>query len=351
MGKQVHIKEEEQMKTIWKLIIISLVVGLIIAAVGFSTGASQTLYWDNKGIHLPDDTESRITEPDLGYFSSIDINTKFCDVEFVTSDKYGVDACGYGIEWDWSLDNNTLKVATDKRMTVNFFNINISFSKLPGNYVKIYIPKDAELGTVIVDVDSGEVDIGGFRADSVRISNAFGTVKIDSISSDTLQINQNSGDFTGTNLSANSLFHSNSFGSSHFSNVIADRLKSDGDSTDISFDDCKFNEITVKNSFGKITGRDIISSRADIKQDSGDISLTGDFTGETIIRCSFGSVDLTTSREKTDYMYDITAKFGDISFDNESRSGDGTSIKGGNASENSLKINVDSGDVDVRFAR
>ena len=137
------------MKTKWKLIIISAVVGLVLAAAGISMGASRAIYWDVKGVHLASEAENRITEPDIGYFKNIDIDAGFCDVEFVTSDKYGFDACGYGVEWDWSLNNDTLSVSQNKGLNFNlqFFNLTIGgLSKSSSyNYLKVYIPSGAQL--------------------------------------------------------------------------------------------------------------------------------------------------------------------------------------------------------------
>ena len=151
------------MKTKWRLIIISVVVGLVLVAVGISLGASRAIYMDGKGVHLASDAEVRITEPDIGYFMNVDVETGFCDVEFVTSDKYGFDACGYGMEWDWSLNNDTLRISHKNKVNfnLNLFRLDFSGSN-NNNYVKVYVPNDAQLGTVDVNADSGDVNLGRF---------------------------------------------------------------------------------------------------------------------------------------------------------------------------------------------
>jgi len=43
---------KSKMKTIWKIIIISIAAGLILAILGFTLGASRSLYIERFGVHI-----------------------------------------------------------------------------------------------------------------------------------------------------------------------------------------------------------------------------------------------------------------------------------------------------------
>ena len=341
------------MKTIWKIIIVSVIAGLILVVLGLSMGASGTLYWDNKGVRVADDGESRITEPDLGHIKSIYIKADFCDVEFISSDHYGIDACSYGTKWVWTLEDEILKIEQKRTVDIQIINIGWSRQQYQRNYLNVYLPGGAQLATVDINAESANIDIGNFRADSVQIANSFGKVGLQYVTSGNLQIDLESGDFTGSNLDTRNLLFRSSFGKGYFQAVNAERYTADCDSVDLDLVGCRFGEIVITNDFGAITGRELISSRADININSGNISLDGDFSGETVLRSEFGKVKLSTSRVKDEYSYEISTSFGFIAIDGEQTSGFGGSslIKSGGESENSLKIATSSGDVEVAFAK
>ena len=375
------------MKRKWIVIIGLVVVGLLLSAMGFLMGASRAIYWTSKGFSVTGGEISRITEPDLGYFKSIYIDVNFCDVEFISSDKYGFDACGYDMEWDWALENEVLKIAHARRIKYQIMNFGDSSTEK--NYVKIYLPADSDLRTVEVKTRSADASLGRFSAESVDISNSFGNVnlysvtsgeahiglnsgtitgtdinarnllKIDNsfgevglrtVTSGLLQIDLNSSDFAGSDINVRNLYHSNRFGKNSFHTVSAERFTADCNSGDLELDRCEFGDMVITSRFMDITARGITSSRADIDVNSGDIRLDGELSGETVIRSRFGGVRLNTSMEKSDYSYDISVKFGNIKFDGD-RLGDDTSITGGSGSVHSMKITVSSGDIEVNFAK
>jgi len=41
-----------KMKTVWKIIIISIIVGIILSLTGLALGANRSLYLDRTGVHL-----------------------------------------------------------------------------------------------------------------------------------------------------------------------------------------------------------------------------------------------------------------------------------------------------------
>jgi len=339
------------MKTIWKVILIAIAVGLVLAILGLFMGASQSVVLNQKGVHIADEIESRITESNLSAFKNINVKAGFSDVELIKSDHYGVDAYSSESEWDWSLDNGTLSVTRKSHQTVWVMNFNFSTSSTSRNYLKIYFPDSAVFDSIDINADSGDVNLGNLRADSVKISNSFGKVAVNSVVCDTLQVGTDSGDFSGSDITARNLIYGNTFGKSVFKSIKADRFTATCSSSSITLSGCEFGNSVITSSFGEIRADSFTSSGLDMNLNSGDIDLSGEFSGDTVIRSSFGTVSLVTSLKKDDYTYDLSNTFGDITIDGDTRSGSNSSVKGGTAAANSLRITVSSGDVEVRFGK
>jgi hypothetical protein len=184
----------------------------------------------------------------------------------------------------------------------------------------------------------------------LQVSNSFGSVELRGVTGGLLRLELNSSDFTGSDISAQSLYHSNRFGDNRFQAVSAEKFSSDCNSGKLDLDGCMFGDMLITSRFGDITAVGITSAGADIDVNSGDIKISGEFSGATVIRANFGGVKLSTSREKADYSYDISARFGNIKFDGDRVGGSDSSINGSSAAGHSLRITVSSGDVEVNFA-
>jgi len=338
------------MKTVWKVVIILVAAGIMLSVIGLSMGASRALYLGRAGVYIDDADKVWIKEPDLGHFKNIDISATFGDVEFLSSDKYGIELYGREEDWEWAIDGETLsvkyKLKQKMSMKISLFDFNWNEDR---DQVKVYLPAGVKLETVTVRTDSGKINLSGFSADDVQIHNSFGNVELSGIVGDKLRVELDSGSFSGNNLNAKTLHYNNKFGKGDFRAINADVFTAECDSGDLVLNDCVFSDTTISNSFGKITASGIESPKTNISADSGDINLDGRFSGETIINAKFGGVKLVTSMKKELYSFDISANFGKVTFDNN-RVGSNTSVISGNTLENHLKIHADSGDIEVVFA-
>lgn len=336
------------MKTIWKVVIICIVSGLIISTSGFFMGASRDgVYLDKTGFHLAGTNETRITESDLGRFKNIDVNVDYCDVEFISSNNFGIDIYGNDGKWNWSLENETLRITREDEFKVSFFIINTDTSK---SYVKIYLPQGEEQETVSIKADSANVNIGSLKSKDVQIENSYGKVDLSGIISDNLTIDLNSVRFTGINLNSKNIIFENSYDKNQFENINAGKLTISGNSCDFELKNCNTGYINIDNSYGKIKAYSLTTSESSIHGNSVDVDLNGDFSGKTSIRNSYGDIRFATTKEKEYYSYEIAASYGEIIFDNSKVEG-GTNIKSGTVSDNMLDFDVSSGNVEVYFAQ
>jgi len=340
------------MKILWKIIIILVIVGLILASIGLITGASRTLYLDKKGVHIGSDSLSVVMESDLAPVHSIYIDVRFSDVEFVNSNEftgsemYGIDLVGKDMEWLWTLENGVLSIACNRSVKLQI----LSFDFFDGyrDRVRIILPSNVELDVVSIKTGSGNINIGGFQANRTEINNSFGNVDINSITSSNMQLELSSGRFTGLSLNTQSLIFNNRFGNSLFQALVADSIQAESSSGDMAFRNCEFGYAEISNSFGKINATGMVSSDSTITAKSGDININGDLTGNTVIHSDFGNVDLTLPYSKTNYSYNISVSFGKITFDGE-RMKDQTTLTSGAPLENHLNLSAKSGDISVSF--
>jgi len=335
------------MKTIWKIIIITTAVGLILSIIGLSLGASRVLYLDRTGIHTSGTGVSQITEMNLDSFKNIYVDVGLSDIEFISSDRYGIDLYGEDMEWIWVLEGDLLRITHNRnsRFTV----MNFDFIQSERSYAKIYLPDNVDLETVTIKTSSGDVKLGNFTADKVEVTSSFGKIDMSNIKSNRLQVNISSGNFTGLNISTGSLVYDSKFGDGLFQTISAGSFRADSSSGNLELKDCLFTEASISNTFGKITASGLTSTKSNIQASSGNININGDFTGETIVHADFGDIKLTSSRSREEYSFDISVRFGGIRFDGE-KLGDQASITSGSTLTNHLKITASSGDIEVIFA-
>ena len=337
------------MKIIWKLVIILVVAGIFLMMIGYLLGASTTLYLDRTGIHVPKEIEYRIKDLDIGYINEIYIDINHCDVEFIKADKYGIDACSYDTEWEWSHENDTLIIDHSNRYSMHILSLNLSNQSPKRNYIKVYLPNEAKLNSVQITSNSGSMTIGDLDAELLKIYSSYGNVKLNSVSCISMSIDLDSSDFTGKDLVAESISYTNKYGDSRFSNVNADTFTADCNSGDLTLDTCTYNDMSIKNSYGKVNSNDLTCNKADISAYSGDVTISGNLYGETQINANYSDINITTSGMAEDYSYDLTTKYGKIVFDGEALK-DSLSLKGGTVSDRVIKIIASSGDILVYFS-
>ena len=334
------------MKTIWKIIIITTAVGLILSIIGLSMGASRVLYFDRSGVHTSS-TVSQVTVMNLDSFRNIDVDVGLSDVEFISSDRYGIALFGADMEWIWTLKGDLLKITHNRSSRITI--MDLDFIPSARNHVKIFIPESVDLETVTIKTSSGDIKLGSITADKVEVTSSFGKIDLSNITSNQLQVNISSGNFTGLNINTGSLVYDSKFGDGLFQTINAESFRADSSSGNLELSDCLFTEAGISNTFGKITANGLTSTKSNIRASSGNININGDFTGETIVHADFGEIKLTTSRIREEYSFDISVRFGSIRFDGD-KLRDQAAITSGSTLENHLKITASSGDIEVIFA-
>jgi len=334
------------MKTIWKIIIIAIAAGLVLAIIGFTLGASRSLYLDRSGVHIGGSETTHITEHDLASFRNINIDAGFSDVEFVSSNAYGIEINSDYAELDWTLENDTLTISLVRSSRVQIFNFN--FSLRDRNYIRVFIPNDAAFDSVTVKASSGDVRIGDIRATSVEVNITSGNIWLNDISSDYLQVGSTSGNITSSAINTKDFIHNIRSGNGRLQTINAERFSAEITTGDLSITEGELGAVNITGQSGNITVNDITSSSLNVQVTSGDIRLSGDFSGESAIQVRSGNVRVSTSRERNDHSFDLSTRSGTITFDGE-RLRNETTLRSSPILENHINITSTSGNVDVGF--
>lgn len=343
------------MKAIYKLAVISIVLGLAMSALGVALGGGNAVYVNGSGIHVLKNNSKnaraqKITELDLDRFKSIDIEARYSDVEFIESDKYGMEIVYYDIEPSWSLSNGNLnmKVDVEKDNSYSFylFNWDWNWNSANKNHIKVYMPKSAELEKVNIRNGSGNMNIGGFYASDVTLRCSSGKVNISGIEGDNVDISLTSGSFEGKKLAAENIAIKSSSGKVSFTDVNARSLEAGVTSGSVYFYDCKVDGLDVTSSSGKIISERLYTGDLRLKVTSGRIDLEGGFSGRSEISSSSGSISITTSENKESYSCDLSVSSGRVTYDNERYE---KRVNIGESRKNTLFIRATSGNIDVNF--
>ena len=140
-----------------KIISISLIlilIGVVFIGVGIFSGAKRQISVGTNGIKIVEDKETKIEELNIGNIENIELNLRYANLQIEEAEAFGIEILHY--ENDkilWNLEDGKLKVSQEENSIITSFNFGI-FNYRKSSYVKIYMPKNAELNKVNLTVNS-----------------------------------------------------------------------------------------------------------------------------------------------------------------------------------------------------
>lgn len=388
-------------KILWLSIGVTVVFGLLLAAIGFSLGASMWIYTDRTGVHVMDTeerdpAENNIVERNLDPFGSIDISLEYADMEIVPAQAYGIEIHSYRdwVEFPWSVENGVLKIEEKwkpSRAQTTYFNFQLGGYWEPTalkSTVKIYLPASAQLEDARITNDNGDMQLSGLQSRQLSIVSEYGKVCADRLQAEILTVKMGNGNFTSDNAVTGGAAIRNEYGDVAISNMTAQTLdvKMDNGTFNIAsssiedivaaseygkllFDDLAANSLgaaivngefsvdrstvhrlEIASEYGKISANALTSGDTTVSAGNGDTVLIGKFTGNTTISSEYGNVKLTLADEKRYYDSDLFTDYGDIKIDGETINSKRGYMNRGSGGHQ-LKIMADNGNIEVHFAK
>lgn len=192
----------------------------------------------------------------------------------------------------------------------------------------------------------GEVTIQSGDSWAVSLNGADSSYEV---SGEYLEVSANMGDVVvtvprGTRLEYLSV--DSEAGSVTLEDMETDFLELTQDLGETTLKNCSWSSADIDNGCGTIKGTGLTSEYLDVSADMGEVNLQGGFTGETDVEANAGSVSLKLSGSQADYDIELESNLGGVTL-NGRGSGRTISQSGG---PHSLDVSCDVGSIDVQFA-
>lgn len=214
--------------------------------------------------HLPfayfysdsDDTESSGTTISTGTvslpsFNTVKIDSKVMNLSIEKGDDYSIQCdADEKLNPKYEIKDNTLIVSQKQKIKVH------NFMKNPKCSVHITIPEDTTLELINIDGATGDISLSNLDVTTLKIDNSVGDVKMDNCKIASIGIDTSTGD--------------------------------------VKLNDCEANEIDVDTSVGDTVIKDNIFEK---------LYVDG----------SVGDVKVSSSKDLSDYAYDLDTSIGDVS--------------------------------------
>ncbi len=293
-------------KTTRNILIISaccMGAGALISAAGIAAGGWFGFQISRDGIHSASSQSEPYTleKTKLDDFSSIKLNIQSqADIEFLSSED---EFCylEYTLSGDnakpvWGISDGTLSFEQSSSFDTGFVFGGFSLSSDPSSpIIRLYIPEGKEFS-------------------DITIYNSYGNVKIDTLLSDTLTLDLDSGDLDMKNLSAGTADVSLDFGDLDMAGCRFTELNVETDSGNIEAEDTTADTIVLINSFGDSTLKNTIVRSADLTAESGSLYLEASGLESLTGTNEFGDTTFVLPDGPDSYSYDLRTEFGEISF-------------------------------------
>ncbi|MFF6015532.1 DUF4097 family beta strand repeat-containing protein [Lysinibacillus fusiformis] len=263
-----------------------IALGILLALVGYFSGGRWFIIKDEDGIHVPGSNKLVSESYNLDKFTSINIANDYGDITVVaTEDQYKLETNVLEQQdVSYRIEDGTLQIETKAKKKNGF---EFGFSSFSSPSIKIYVPANTNLKTIVIDSDFGDTTLRGLHYQQLNLM-------------------QNYGDITFNNIT--------------------------GENTEITQD------------FGDLTFKQYSSNGVNIESEHGDIHIAGTLNGTSTITSSFGDATLHLQNKQRDLGYEVKTSFGDITVNGTEESGTITQLYKG---DDQLNVSLSHGDVNV----
>ena len=306
-------------KILWIVIGSIFALGIVLAVVGFSLGATGNAWFDRQGLHFGGGGQQNtleLADDNTASFNNLNIQLLDADVQIVVADNYGYDFNYTGANAPTAeVNSGTLTVVEQSNSWhVDFFNFWNANSR---STLKIYVPKDAVLDNVSISTASGNTTLSG---DVVSIKN--------------LNCKSLSGDINLTNFNLEQLSLDVASGNVTMKSVAADQATINLLSGWLNYNDAQLNSLVLSMA-------------------SGNVNLDGEITGLLQMHTLSGDATITLSGSRDDYSFDFRKLSGDIRINGQLVDGNSslpsTSSQSGNGQGGHISVDTASGSVNINF--
>lgn len=364
---------KKKTNSIFKLVLILLILGGGLATVGLGMGAktSETRVPKLLGISVHSNTGGDRAELEvsknfatsngeikylenlnLESFDKIKSDSIHMDVKIIQADNYGIEI-SYNQkqgEYTYKVENDTLKIRNENKTTIN-----INSKNFVDDYITIYVPENSAFKEIDIDNISGHIFLENIISDKLRTNSTSADINLYNIKSDELNISSVSGNIytdliNSERINCNTTSGTIEFGEANNYSKSKDKNKFDINSVsgDISIGNSNLQNVGIKTTSGKIQIDSSKIEKLTANSVSGSIEADEEFLDAISLKSTSGKIVLNTLIEKSEYNYDISSTSGSINIDGTKYKKNVTQNNGENSSNN-IKITTTSGNIELDF--
>lgn len=306
-------------KVLWIIVSIIIVLGILLAVVGITTGTNRGVYFDNTGVHIigKEEKEEFFTMEEL---KEISINVQDFNILFEESEEYGIGIKSYedSNEIEKNVEDRILKIKEKEKARFRIFSFDFSFleeDKTP--YIKIYLPKEALLNCLEINTKNSNLKVSNLEVKELKIGNKYGKVELEEMIINNMKVEMQDGNFFANNVKAAQIDFSSKYGEANFNTINSEVLNAQLKNGNLKLNKVYVREAVLNCKYGQIQGSEIEAINSKITNENGDIKLEGDFIGNTEIDSTYGKIRVDLKKEEIYYNVDLNTKYGNITLNGE----------------------------------
>ncbi|MGE7673707.1 DUF4097 family beta strand repeat-containing protein [Lysinibacillus sp. NPDC094403] len=265
--------------------ITMIAFGILLALVGYFSGGKWSFVLNDEGIQLPENNKLVNNSYKLDDFTNLNVINHYGDVEIIASDHYALDTnVVNNDDVTYSIKDNTLTVETKGRKKNG---LEFGFGNFRTPSIKIYVPSDVKLKTVVLNSNFGDTTIRGLKYQELNLIEDFG---------------------------------------------------------DIIFKDTTGDKTEITQSFGDMKLQQFSSNGFVAESEHGDINIDGTLNGQSTITSNFGDATLHLQNKRSELGYELQTDFGDLTVDKKDQNSKVSQSYNG---DNQLKATLSYGDLQI----
>ncbi len=309
-----------------KLILISsciVVAGAILLGAGMLLGGRPGVVWNRNGIGSPYSKSKvwTLEKTKLDQFSNVDIRIgSYADIQILPSDddrfylEYHLDG-DYG-EPSCDVRKDTLfleHTGDSRRIGVNFFYFGSMVSGQDiKTYVTLYIPEDADMGSLHVYNDSGDLSMESLTFGDTELEISYGNVKLRSMNFEDLEADLESGDFKAEELTAQDLLLKNEYGDIVLEKASVQDADITQESGAMEADELTSVSLAIKSEYGSVTLDKLSAETAELELESGNLRLDAVKLTDLTCKNAYGDVKIKLPKDISEYSVNAHSEYGSI---------------------------------------
>ena len=286
----------------------------------------------------------RINEDNITPFDAVSVTTTFSKIEFVESDRYGLDIyVPESLDPEWGVTDGRLTIIEDTNGLA--FNWGVNLDK---GYVKVYYPSGTVFTDITLNSSGGEIELPRANVADLNITSSSGGINASAEGNNYAAIESSSGDITFSDNGGKVNIKSSSGKVRAETNNCGavDVTTSSGGVTLTGKGDAA-TRLSVNTQSGRIDASGVSWRDVTTRSTSGRTTISGELLGETSVETSSGAVQISVDGSLSQYGYNLRPGSGSIYLNGERMTKPALSS---GAPGNNISVVTSSGGIRIDFS-